>query len=62
MYQPDKGTFTVDLAKATGDFSVEWLDPITDKTTTGEAIPGGAVREFTPAADGPAVLYLRKSP
>ncbi|MHB8864589.1 MAG: FAD-dependent oxidoreductase [Pirellulaceae bacterium] len=34
----------------------------TDKTTTGEAIPGGAVREFTPPADGPAVLHLRTRP
>jgi hypothetical protein len=60
VYQPEKGKFTVDLTKATGDFSVKWLDPITDKTTTGEAIPGGAVREFTPPADGPVVLHLTR--
>jgi hypothetical protein len=62
VYQPDKGKFTVDLTKTTRAFSVEWLDPITDKTATGEAILGGAVREFTPPAAGPAVLHLRMRP
>ncbi len=59
LYQPGAGKFTVDLKQAAGDFTVEWFDPRTDKTTAGEAVKGGAIREFTPAVDGPVVLYLK---
>jgi hypothetical protein len=60
--QPGKGKFTVNLANTTGGFTVEWVDPITGKTTTGEPIHGGAVQEFAPPADGPVVLHLRRRP
>jgi hypothetical protein len=41
---------------------VEWLDPITGKTTLGEPIHGGVVREFAPQADGSVVFHLRRHP
>jgi hypothetical protein len=59
VYQPGKGKFTVDMKTAVGDFTVEWFDIKTEKTTAGEAVKGGGVREFTPPGDGPVVLYLQ---
>ncbi len=59
VYQPGKGKFTVDLKQAAGDFTALWFDPKAEKTTAGEPVKGGAVREFTPPVTGPAVLYLK---
>ena len=59
VYQPGTGAFKVDLKQAPGDFTVEWLDTKTGKTTAAGEVKGGEVRGFTPPAEGPAVLHLK---
>jgi hypothetical protein len=49
---------TVDLSGATGRFAVEWFNPRTGTTTSGEMSAGGGEVEFTVPFDGDAVLYL----
>jgi Family of unknown function (DUF6298)/Putative collagen-binding domain of a collagenase len=59
VYQPEGGSFTVNLEDATSRFAVEWLDPASGKTHVGDPIAGGRTLTFTPPFGGPAVLYLR---
>jgi hypothetical protein len=58
-YQPGSGAFSVDLRAARGDLAVEWLNPVSGRTTPGGTVDGGAVRTLTPPFGGAAVLYLR---
>jgi hypothetical protein len=39
---------------------VEWFDPNTGKTTPGQAVEGGEVRELTPPFAGEGVVYVRR--
>jgi hypothetical protein len=58
VYQPNSGSFTVDLAGTTGELSVEWFNPESGQATAGAAATGGDTRSFTPPFNGDAVLYL----
>ncbi len=58
VYLPDGDKVTVDLSGATGRFAVEWFNPRTGTTTSGEMSAGGGEVEFTVPFDGDAVLYL----
>jgi Putative collagen-binding domain of a collagenase len=60
LYLPDGGATTVDLAAAPGTFLVEWMNPSDGKTSTVEAITGGAKRTLKAPFNGDAVLYLKK--
>jgi len=42
-----------------GLLSVEWLHPITGKSSAAETVAGGARRRFTAPAGEPVVLLLR---
>lgn len=61
VYVPTGGKATIALAEATARFAVQWLDPSTGKTITGEPVTGGADREFTAPFSGDAVLSLSRS-
>jgi len=59
VFQSNKGEFTVNLADASGTFSVEWLNINADRTIAGQPVQGGAVRTFTTPFPGPAAVYLK---
>jgi hypothetical protein len=48
----------IDLTRATGRFSVEWIHPVTGTATSAGKVEGGAMRSFTPPIPGDAVLHL----
>jgi hypothetical protein len=54
-----KPTVTVNLATASGQFLVEWFDPVSGAVKDGKPLAGGASRSFTAPFRGEAVLYLR---
>jgi hypothetical protein len=58
VYQPDDGSFTVNLENSASTLSVEWLDPATGEIQPGASIAGGETRTFTPPFSGPAILFL----
>jgi hypothetical protein len=60
LYLPNGGETTVDLSTAPGSFQVEWMNPIDGKTSSAEAIAGGAKRTLKAPFSGDAVLYLKK--
>jgi hypothetical protein len=49
----------VDLAPATGELSVEWIDPIQGKVVPGRPALGGAEWTFRPPFPNDAILHLR---
>jgi hypothetical protein len=64
VFVPGGTNLTMDLTAATGDFTVQWVDPVDGRLTPGEAVSGGAARTLTPPAAQPAnrgaVLHLRR--
>ena len=58
VYLPEGGTVTVDLSAASGGLTVEWFDPANNKTSIAARVTGGARRELSAPAGGPAVLHL----
>lgn len=60
VYLPGGGTVTVDLAHASGRFAVAWVDGASGRSETGEAVEGGAPREFLAPFAAHAVLHLRR--
>jgi hypothetical protein len=59
VYQPGKGSFTVDLRSAPGRLRVEWFEPASG-TRSFAWVQGGAVRSFTPPFGGSTVLFVRR--
>jgi hypothetical protein len=60
VYLPEGEKLTVDLSALSGAAVAEWLDPDTNKTTTGEMLQGGEKATLANPFTGDAVLYLRK--
>ncbi len=61
VYAPSGGAFTVDLSAMPSSrmLTVEWFDPSSGATTTGDPVPAGSPSQsFTPPFTGDAVLYL----
>jgi hypothetical protein len=59
VYEPNGGSFTVNLSATTSSLNVEWLNPGTGEKTAGMPIVGGSASElFSPPFGGDAVLYL----
>jgi hypothetical protein len=54
-------TVTVDLSQASGEFHVEWFNPITGETIMAPKTSGGAGQKFTAPFPGDAVLYIHRS-
>ena len=61
VYVPQGKEVSVDLAAAQGQLSVEWVDPVSGKTTSGGQADGGGNRKFASPVTGDAVLWLRPS-
>jgi hypothetical protein len=61
VYAPSGGSFTIDLSamSASRTLALEWFNPSTGASITGNPIPAGSSsRSFTPPFSGDAVLYL----
>jgi hypothetical protein len=58
VYAPVGGTFTVNLSRNEGQFTVEWMNPATGAKAAGPSVSGGVPRTFDPPFSGDAVLYL----
>jgi hypothetical protein len=58
VYLPDGGTVKIDLSAAQGALDVEWFDPSSGETRSGDSVRGGASREFTAPLEGDVVLYV----
>jgi Family of unknown function (DUF6298) len=54
-------TVTVDLSQASGEFNVEWFNPIPGETIIAPKTFGGARQKFTAPFPGDAVLYIHRS-
>ncbi len=60
-YQPDGGSFTINLGGVAGTFMVEWFRPLDGIASLAANVSGGGTRDFTPPFSGSAVLYLRST-
>lgn len=58
VYLPAGGTVTVDLSATQDELTVEWFDPIKDRTVAGGTVRGGDRHEFRAPFQGMSVLYL----
>jgi len=61
VYAPSGGSFTVDLSAMSGSrrLSVEWFNPSTGVTITGDPIPAASSSQsFSASFGGDAILYL----
>ena len=56
----DGGPTTIDLTGISGSLRVEWFDPLTEVTTIGDNVSGGAPVELDPADGRDAVVHLRR--
>jgi len=62
VYLPDGGTVTVDLSAASGELSVQWLNPSTGAMRFMGTTTGGASHSFTTPFSGDAVLHIWDGP
>jgi hypothetical protein len=64
VYLPYGGSVRVDLSAASGDLSVQWLNPSTGAVTFAGTTTGGASHSFTAPSDfnDDAVLYIWDGP
>src|SRR3972149_871143 len=51
-FQPGTGGFDVNLTSTTGTLTVEWLNPSTGATSSGNNVTGGTTVTFTPPFSG----------
>lgn len=58
LITPNYRQAEVDLRKAPGLLSVEWFDPLSGRTETADAVPGGRITRFDNPFPEAAVLYL----
>ena len=59
VYLPEGGRVKLDLSAAKGRFSVEWVHPVTGKTTPGGAVDGGQWQWLKSPLEADVVVYLR---
>jgi hypothetical protein len=64
MYMPEDGSHGINLSSCQPDhaFAVEFFEPLTGITTSGETVTGGAVRSFNPPGPNPMVVHLKAIP
>ncbi|MBZ5593747.1 MAG: DUF6298 domain-containing protein [Acidobacteriia bacterium] len=60
VYLPEGDQVSVDLSRAQGRFSVEWMLPAEGTITLGGSITGGKQQSFAVPFTGPSVLYIKK--
>lgn len=57
---PEGGDMVVDLSAGTGEIEVDWFDPSTGETRTGDTVAAGGRRTFSsPFGEEDCVLYLK---
>jgi len=61
VYQPDQGSFEVDLSGGQGPFGVEWFSPTTGESSWAADVAGGAKRVLTPPFATDAAVVLRSN-
>jgi hypothetical protein len=59
-YFPNGGSEGINLHDAPGEFTVEWFDPATGRTTKGDDIRGGRGVALASLFPGPSVVYLKR--
>jgi hypothetical protein len=61
MYMPTDGSHSINLSSCESDrsFAVEFFEPLTGTTTTGEPVSGGAVYSWNPPGPNPMVVHLK---
>lgn len=55
------GKVDVDLSHSSGQFAIEWFNPVTGASTAGGTIAEGGYQSFSAPFNGDAVLYLKFS-
>jgi hypothetical protein len=61
VYLPEGDGVTVDLSRATGTLTCEWMQPEEGTITYGGRVEGGKKQGFAVPFGGAAVLYVRKA-
>lgn len=61
VYLPEGDEAEVDLTRASGSLTSEWMHPTAGTITPGGAVQGGKKQSFAVPFVGPAVLYIRKA-
>lgn len=61
VYAPSGGNITLDLAGATSDFSVEWLNPREGAYQIQGTVSGGSSHTFNAPDTNDWVLHLKKT-
>ena len=51
---------TIDLSAAVGSMTVEWIDPVSGRSTTGPSVPGGAIRTFKAPTRSNSVVHAHR--
>ena len=59
IYLPEGDMVTVDLSRASGTLSIEWMHPVEGTITLGGDVAGGKKQTLMSPLAGPAVIYLR---
>ena len=61
MYMPTDGSHSINLSSCQPDrsFAVEFFEPLTGTTSSGETVLGGTIQAFNPAGSNPMVVYLK---
>jgi hypothetical protein len=57
-YAPDGGEISLDLTSAEGQFTVEWVHPVTGVITPGRSVQGGTRQSFKPPYSGDVALHI----
>jgi hypothetical protein len=60
VYLPEGDQVSVDLSRAQGQFSLEWMRPVEGTISLGGSATGGKQQSFPVPFPGPAVLYIKK--
>jgi len=60
VYLPEGDQVMLDLSRATGSLSVEWMHPVEGAVTPGGNVAGGRKQMFAVPFSGPAVLYVKR--
>ena len=60
VYIPEGGEVEINLTSVTGQFAIEWFDPVSGNSQGGEAVEGGSrITLVSPFESGEAVVYIR---
>jgi len=61
VFAPTGGSFTIDLSKAAGELTVQWLNIRTGKYHEGAALTGGTSESLKAPFSGPAVVHIKRA-